>query len=101
MGQIFVRTAVAFIGAVIAISTAKTILLSFDQPSTDRATQYVLTRNDQGGRTIYPVLDGSDCPMPFSQSVGVSSRRLGMSKMVYAVYPGTTLRDFRYPTFWR
>lgn len=83
------------------MSTFRTVVLAANHPETDFGTQYVLTKNGQGNRTVYPVLDGSDVPMPFSRSVEVTSRALGFSKLIYAVYPGTSLRDTRYPTFWR
>lgn len=83
------------------MSNLRTVVLAANQAESDFGTQYVLTKNGQGGRIVYPVLDGTDTQMPFSKPVKVTSRALGFSKLIYAVYPGTSLRDTRYPTFWR
>ncbi len=97
----FFRPILIFVVVVLSISTLRTVVLASGQSETDFGTQFVLTKNGQGDRTVYPVLDGSDVPMPFSRSVGVTSRALGFSKLIYTVYPGTSIRDNRYPTFWR
>ena len=97
----FFRPILITVVLVLLMSTLRTVVLAANQSETDFGTQYVLTKNGQGNRTVYPVLDGSDVAMPFSRSVGVTSRALGFSKLIYAVYPGTSIRDNRYPTFWR
>ena len=97
----FVRPILITIVLVFSMSTLRTVVLAAGYPETDFGAQYVLTKNGQGVRTVYPVLDGSDVPMPFSRPVEVASRALGFSKLIYAVYPGTSLRDTRYPAFWR
>ena len=97
----FFRPILIFVVVVFSISTVRTIVLAANHSESDFGTQYVLTKNGQGVRTVYPVLDGSDTPMPFSKPVAVTSRALGFSKLIYAVYPGTSIRDTRYPTFWR
>lgn len=97
----FIRPILIFIILVFSTSTLRTVALAASYPETDLGTQYVLTKNGRSTRTIYPVLDGTDMPMPFSRPVEVKTRTLGFSKLIYAVYPGTSLRDTRYPTFWR
>ena len=97
----FFRPILIFVVVVFSISTIRTVALAANHPETDFGTQYVLAKNGRGTRTVYPVLDGTDMPMPFSKPVGVTSRTLGFSKLIYAVHPGTSLRDTRYPTFWR
>jgi len=98
---VFLRSILIFVVVVFSISTVRTIVLAANHPESDFGTQYVLVKNGQGVRFVYAVLDGSDTPMPFSKPVAVTSRTLGFSKLIYAVYPGTSLRDTRYPTFWR
>ena len=97
----FIRPILIFVMAVFSISTIRTMVLAANYPETDLGTQYLLAKNGQGGRTVYPVLDGTDTPMPFSKPVEVTTKALGVSKLIYAVYPGTSIRDTRYPTFWR
>ena len=97
----FLRPILITVVLVLSISTLRTVVLAANQSETNFGTQFVLSKNGKGNQTVYPVLDGSDVPMPFSRSVGVTSRVLGFSKLIYAVYPGTSIRDTRYPTFWR
>lgn len=97
----FIRPILIFIILVFSTSTLRTVVLGVSYPETDFGTQFVLAKNGRSTRTIYPVLDGTDLAMPFSRPVEVTSRTLGFSKLIYAVYPGTSLRDTRYPTFWR
>ena len=96
-----IRPYLFFVVAVYSVSAVRTLCLAVVQPETDYATHYVLAKDGHGTRSVYPVLDGSDVPMPFSRAVEVTSRTVGFSKLIYAVYPGTSLRDTRYPTFWR
>ena len=97
----FFRPILIFVVVVFSMSTLRTVVLAAKHAETDFGTQFVLGKNGQGVRTVYPVLDGTDTPLPFSRPVAVTSRTLGFSKLIYAVYPGTSIRDNRYPTFWR
>ena len=97
----FFHPILIFVAVVFSMSTLRTVVLAANYAETDFGTQYVLDKNGQGVRSVYPVLDGTDTPMPFSRPVAVTSRTLGFSKLIYAVYPGTSIRDTRYPTFWR
>ena len=96
-----IRPYLIFIIAVYSVSAVRTLCLAAVQPETDSATAYLLVKDGRGNRSLYPVLEGSDIQMPFTKSVEASSRTVGFSKLIYAVYPGTSLRDFRYPTYWR
>lgn len=96
-----IRPYLFFVVAVYSASAVRTLCLAAVQPETDYATQYELAKDRHGTHSVYPVLDGTDIPMPFSKAVAVTSRTIGFSKLIYAVYPGTSLRDTRYPTFWR
>ena len=97
----FFRPILIFVVVVFSMSTVRTVVLAGNASDSDFGTQYVLMKNGQGNRTVYQVLDGSDVPMPFARAVAVTSRTLGFSMLFYAVYPGTSIRDTRYPTFWR
>lgn len=96
-----IRPYLIFAACVYGISAIKTICLAADLPETDFSTQYVLSRDGKGVRSVSTVIEGTDVPMPFTKPVEVTTRTVGFSKLVYAVYPGTSLRDTRYPTFWR
>lgn len=96
-----IRPYLIFVVAVYSVSVVKTLCMAAVQPETDSATAYLLVKDGRGKRLLYPVLEGSDIQMPFTKSVEASSRTFGFSKLIYAVYSGTSLRDTRYPTFWR
>lgn len=95
------RPFLIFAVVVYAISTIKTICVGANWPGTGSRTSYVLINDGNGARTLYPTLEGSDQAMPFSRPLPVSSRTFGLSKLIYSVYPGSSVRDARYPTFWR
>ena len=59
------RPILIFVVVVFSMSTLRTVVLAASNAETDFGTQYVLDRNGQGVRTVYPVLDGTDTPMPF------------------------------------
>lgn len=84
-----------------AISSIKTICVGASWPGTGSRTSYVLMNDGSGVRAVYPTLEGSDQAMPFSRPAPVSSRTIGFSKLIYSVIPGSSVRDARYPTFWR
>ena len=50
---------------------------------------------------MYPVIAGTETPMPFSNPLRTASRVVGLSRLYYAVHGETAVRDSRFPSFWR
>ena len=86
MFEQIVKGALWFAVATYSIGTFKTLMLV----------------KEEGRRPlIYPVIDGTDMPMPFATPIQTASRVVGVSKLYYAVYPGSSVRDNRYRAFWK
>ena len=92
---------VIFVVTVYAVSAYKTLCLAANLSETDRTSEYVLFKDGVGAAKLYPSIDGANEPIPFAKPVAVSARTVGLSKLFYAVVPGTTFRDTRYPSVWR
>lgn len=90
-----------FVVTVYAVSAFKTLCLAANLSETDHASEYVLFKDGVGAAKLYPSIDGTIEPVPFAKPVAVSARTVGLSKLFYAVVPGTTFRDTRYPSVWR
>ena len=100
MFEQIVRGALWFAVATYAIGTFKTMALAWAADGGQRSVQ-VLEKEEGRKPLIYPVIDGTDMPMPFATPIQATSRVVGAAKLYYAVYPGSSIRDNRYRTFWR
>lgn len=100
MFEQIVRGALWFAVATYAIATFKTMMLAWAADGGQSAGQ-VLVKEEGRKPLIYPVIDGTDMPMPFSTPIQAASRVVGTAKLYYAVYPGSSVRDNRYRAFWR
>lgn len=100
MFEQIVKGALWFVAATYAVATFKTLTLALG-PDDGRNTGHVLVAEEGRKPLIYPVLEGTDTPVPFSTPMKTSSRVVGHSKVYYAVYPGMGVRDTRYRSFWR
>lgn len=100
MFEQIVRGALWFAVATYAIGTLKTITLALTSDGGQSAGQ-VLIKEEGRKPLIYPVIDGTDMPMPFATPIQAASRVVGAAKLYYAVYPGSSIRDNRYRAFWR
>lgn len=83
-----------------AVATFKTLTLALG-PESSQSAGHVMVAEAGRKPLIYPVIDGTDMPMPFSNPTRTSSRAVGTSKVYYAVYGGASVRDTRYRSFWR
>lgn len=100
MFEQIVRGALWFAVVTYAIGTLKTMTIAAGADG-EGMTRHTMVVDEGRKPLIYPVIDGTDTPMPFSEPSLTSSRVVGFSKIYYAVYPGTTIRDNRYQPFWR
>ncbi|MGI9141878.1 MAG: hypothetical protein ACR2IJ_01695 [Fluviibacter sp.] len=100
MFEQILKGALWFVVATYAVATFKTLTLTLG-PDGDRNIGHVLVAEEGRKPLIYPVIDGSDTPMPFSRPMQTSSRVVGLSKVYSAVYPGMSVRDTQYRSFWR
>lgn len=100
MFEQIVRGALWFAVVVYSITTFKTLTLALG-PEGSQEAGHVLISEVGRKPLIYPAIDGTDAPMPFSAPMQTSSRVVGYSKVYYAVYPGLTVRDTRYRSYWR
>ncbi len=96
-----VRPYVLFVAGVYALSAFKTLSLAASVSETDTSVKYVLVRDGESKPKVYQTIDGTDTPMPFTRPVAVANRIVGLSRLTYAVLPGTSIRDTRYPSFFR
>ena len=95
-----IRGALWFAVAIYAIGTFKTLTLALSADGGQSVGQ-VLVKEEGRKPLIYPVIEGTDMAMPFSTPMQTASRVVGASKLYYAVYPGMSIRDTRYRSFWR
>lgn len=100
MFEQFVRGALWFIAATYVVATFRTLTLALG-PEGGLSDGHVLVVEAGRKPLIYPVLEGTDMPMPFATPMKTSSRVVGHSKVYYAVYPGMPVRDTRYRSFWK
>lgn len=100
MFEQIVKGALWFAVATYSIATFKTLTLALG-PESSQSAGHVMVAEAGRKPLIYPVIDGTDMPMPFSNPTRTSSRAVGTSKVYYAVYGGTSVRDTRYRSFWR
>lgn len=100
MFEQFVRGALWFVVATYVVATFKTLTLAMGV-APGQGSGHVLVFDAGRKPLIYPVLEGTDMPVPFSTPMKTSSRVVGHSKVYYAVYPGMGVRDTRYRSFWR
>lgn len=100
MFEQIVRGALWFVVLTYAIGTLKTITIASGLGS-DNPARHTMVFEEGRKPLVYPVIEGTDMPMPLSRPSQTSSRVVGFSKIYYAVYSGTTIRDSRYQPFWR
>lgn len=100
MFEQIVKGALWFAVATYAIGTFKTLMLASAADGGQGAGQ-VLVKEEGRKPLIYPLIDGTDMPMPFATPIQTASRVVGVSKLYYAVYPGSSVRDNRYRAFWK
>lgn len=90
---------IAFIAAVLGISLLKTHQLSSNIQAVH--TEHVLVWDNGRPPNLYPSIPGSDTPIPFSKATGTSSRAIGASRLYYATFTGSTIRDVRFRSILR
>lgn len=100
MFEQIVKGALCFAVATYAIGTFKTLMLASAADGGQGAGQ-VLVKEEGRKPLIYPVIDGTDMPMPFATPIQTASRVVGLSRLYYAVHGETSVRDSRIPSFWR
>lgn len=100
MFEQIVRGALWFAVAAYAIGTLKTMTLAMAADGGQNAG-LVLVKEEGRKPLIYPVIEGTDIAVPFSTPIQTASRVVGVSRLYYAVYPGSSVRDNRYRAFWR
>ena len=100
MFEQIVKGALWFAVATYAIATCKTLTLATSAVG-GQGAGHVLVAETGRKPLIYPVIDGTDMPMPFATPIQTASRVVGVSKLYYAVYPGSSVRDNRYRAFWK
>lgn len=96
----FVRGALIFAVITYLIGTFKTMTLALG-PNGDSTRDQVMVVEAGSRPKIYSAIEGTDIPMPLSKTTPTSSRIVGTSKVYYAVYPSSTVRDTRYRSYWR
>lgn len=100
MFEQIVRGALWFAVATYAIGTLKTMTLAMAADGGQNAG-LVLVKEEGRKPLIYPVIEGTDIAVPCSTPIQTASRVVGVSRLYYAVYPGSSVRDNRYRAFWR
>lgn len=99
MFQQIVKCALCFMAATYMVATCKTLMLATSPAGGSQ--EYVLVMESERKPVIYPTLLGSDTPMPFSKATPTLSRVVGAARMYYAVYPGASVRDSKFKSYWR
>ena len=100
MFEQIVKGALWFAVTTYVIATCKTLTLATGAVG-GQGAGHVLVAEAGRKPLIYPVIDGTDMPMPFATPIQTASRVVGVSKLYYAVYPGSSVRDNRYRAFWK
>lgn len=100
MFEQFVRGALWFVAATYVVATFKTLTLALG-PEGGLSEGHVLVVEEGRKPLIYPVIDGTDTPMPFARSLRTGYRVVGLSRLYYPVHGETAVRDSRFPSFWR
>lgn len=100
MFEQMIRGALWFVVATYVVATCKTLMLAAGSNGGQGLDQVMVA--DAGSKPmIYPTIEGTDAPMPFADGIKTSSRVVGLSRLYYAVYPASSVRDTRYRSFWR
>lgn len=94
------KGALWLVAATYVVATFKTLTLAMDAVPGQGSSHVLVVEADQKPR-LYPVIDGTDTPMPFARSLRTGYRVVGLSRLYYPVHGETTVRDSRFPTFWR
>lgn len=100
MFEQIVKGALWFAVTTYVIATCKTLTLATGAVG-GQGEGHVLVAEAGRKPLIYPVIGGTDMPMPFATPIQTASRVVGLSKLYYAVYPGSSVRDNRYRAFWK
>lgn len=93
------KNTVLFVLAVLGISLVKISLLTVSINSSH--PDYVLAWDGGAKPYFYPSIPGTDTPMPFSTRTSTQSRTVGGSKLYYAVFSGSSVRDTRFKSVFR
>ena len=100
MFEQIVKGALWFAVTTYVIATCKTLTLATGAVG-GQGEGHVLVAEAGRKPLMYPVIAGTDTPMPFSKPLRTASRVVGVSRLYYAVHGETSVRDSRIPSFWR
>ena len=100
MFEQIVKGVLWFVVATYVVATCKTLTLATGAIGV-QGTEHVMVKESGRKPLMYPVIAGTDTPMPFSRPLRTSSRVVGVSRLYYAVHGETAIRDSRFPSFWK
>ena len=100
MFEQIVRGALWVVVATYAVGTFKTLMLAMGAVPGQGSSHVLVVEADQKPR-LYPVIDGTDTPMPFARSLRTGYRVVGLSRLYYPVHGETAVRDSRFPSILR
>ena len=100
MFEQMIRGALWFVVATYVVATCKTMMLAAGSNG-GQGLDHVMVAEAGRKPMIFPTIEGTDTPMPLADGVRTSSRAVGLSKLYYAVYPVSGIRNTRYRSFWR